>query len=122
MIADFLEYRRIAAALAEKALDRFIPWGEKQYRKKLAEHKNQDLTNFSEYLRRKGIVAGNVRNILYYSRSVPLYDIYVSTDLAATADRSIAGDTVIRSLAVTREGKAERPTNAIAISRHGGNG
>jgi hypothetical protein len=77
MAADFVDHRKIATELTQRAIDRIITIGEAKLKEYWARYKNRDISTYTDYLVRKGVQASKVRNFIYDVRSASLDEIYV---------------------------------------------
>jgi len=49
MAADFVDHRKIATELTQRAIDRIITIGEAKLREYWARHKNRDISTYANY-------------------------------------------------------------------------
>jgi hypothetical protein len=127
MAADFVDHRKIATELTQRAIDRIITIGEAKLRDYWGRYKNRDISTYADYLVRKGIQASKVRNFIYDVRSASLNDIYVPAKIVINLGRSegahpYTGDDFLRWVCEPVRDSEKRTTRALVIRGSAGTG
>lgn len=119
MIELPLEQKKIATDITLRAINRVIAASSKKLAEYWTKHRAREVSLYTEYLFRKGVLANTVRNFIYDMKSASLYQIYVPTTIT---DGLFTGDQLLQTLCTPDADKTKRPTRALAIVGNAGTG
>jgi hypothetical protein len=125
MVVDFVDHRKIATELSQRAIDRILTIGETKLREYWAKYKNRDISTYADYLVHKGVQASKVRNFIYDVRSASLDDIYVTAQINIKVDEfagTYAEDDFLRRFCEPVNDPRKRRTRALVIRGNAGTG